>query len=86
MVSIGPDSDGIGQVRASLAPDDYRIFETAMREARDALFHAGDPHVDWAEALIEICHRSLDTVSDRARRDRFRINLYLNTDGTTALR
>ena len=83
MVSIGPDSDGIGQVRASLAPDDYRIFETAMREARDALFHAGDPHVDWAEALIEICHRSLDTVSDRARRDRFRINLYLNADGTT---
>ena len=82
-VSMGTDSDGVGQVRGVLAPDDYRVFETAMRECRDALFHDGDPSVDWADALIEICHRSLDTVVEPSRRDRFRINLYVDVNGTT---
>ena len=82
-VSMGVDADGVGQVRASLAPDEYRVFEAAMRESRDALFHGRDPDVTWADALIEICHRSLDTVAEPSRRDRFRINLYVNVDGTT---
>ena len=81
-LSMGTDGDGVGQVRASLAADDYRVFETAMREARDALFQGGNPQVGWAQALIEICHRSLDTVPDGSRRDRYRIHLYLDTDGT----
>jgi len=81
-VSMWADGDGVGQVRATLAPDDYRVFETAMRETRDALFQAGNPQAGWPEALIEICHRSLDTVADGSRRDRYRINLYLDTDGT----
>lgn len=65
-VSIGVDADGVGQVRASLAPDDYRVFEAAIRESRDALFHGGHPDVNWADALIEMCHRSLDTVAEPA--------------------
>ncbi|MDQ3738358.1 MAG: HNH endonuclease [Actinomycetota bacterium] len=58
------------------------MFEAAMREARDALFHAGNPQVDRIDALIETCHRSLDTIPDGSRRDRYRINLYVNVDGT----
>ena len=81
-MSMGTDADGVGQVRACLAPDDYRVFETAMRESRDALFHAGNPGVNWADALIEVCHRSLDTITEPSRRDRYRINLYIDTDGT----
>ncbi len=82
-MSMGVDSDGVGQMRARLSPDDCRVFETAMREARDALFLGGNPDVNWVDALVEICHRSLDSVSEGSRRDRFRINLYVNVDGTT---
>jgi len=80
-MSMAVDGDGVGQMRARLSPDDCRVFETAMREARDALFLGGNPDVNWVDALVEICHRSLDSVSEGSRRDRFRINLYVNAVG-----
>ncbi|RLE25022.1 MAG: hypothetical protein DRJ50_03710 [Actinobacteria bacterium] len=57
------------------------IIEKALIEARDALFRAGQTDVTWADALREMAERSLDTVSEPARRDRFRINVHLDTGG-----
>ncbi|MEJ7720641.1 MAG: hypothetical protein WKF58_09425 [Ilumatobacteraceae bacterium] len=49
-VSLWVDDDGTGHVKATLEPDRFRVFETAMREARDALFHTGHPNVTWTDA------------------------------------
>ncbi len=80
-VSLWVDDAGTGHVKATLDPDRFRVFETAMREARDALFHTGHPNVTWTDAIVEIAERSLDTVTERSRRDRFRVNMYIH--GTT---
>lgn len=57
------------------------IIESALRESRDRLFHDGNGDVTWTDALREVAERSLDTVTDTARRDRFRVHLHLDTTG-----
>jgi hypothetical protein len=56
-------------------------IETALRESRDRLFQSGHPDIDWTDALRDVCERSLDTIVDPARRDRYRIHVHLKTDG-----
>jgi HNH endonuclease len=68
------DDDGRYHLRAELDADHGRIVDAALTEARDALFHAGHPAVGWAEALVEIAHRSLDA-APHERRERFRAQL-----------
>jgi hypothetical protein len=58
------------------------IIETALTEARDTLFHGGQTNVNWLDALREVCHRSLDTIIEPARRDRYRIKIHLDTTNT----
>jgi hypothetical protein len=55
-------------------------LEAALREARDRLFREGG-EVDWVDALRDVCERSLDAVTEPARRDRYRIHVHLRTDG-----
>jgi hypothetical protein len=76
---IGDD----GRFRLDLETDALtgKIIETALREARDQLFQDGHPDLEWPDAIREVCERSLDTISDPARRDRFRIHVHLKTDG-----
>jgi hypothetical protein len=62
------DDAGRLHVRGELDADHGRVFSDALREARDALFHAGHPDVDWVDALVEIAERSLDSVKSPARR------------------
>jgi hypothetical protein len=57
------------------------LIESALTEACDALFGHGNGKVNWLDAIREACNRSLDSVTDPARRDRFRINIHLDTDG-----
>ena len=77
--------------RFDLDPEDGRIAETGLRHARDLLFHQRHEAVDvvtslrvkgsqanWADALVEIARRSLDADDSPARRERFRINLFLD--------
>jgi hypothetical protein len=71
------DDDGRYHLRAELDPDHGRIVDAALSEARDALFHAGQAHVGWADALVEMAHRSLDG-APLARRERFRVNWFLD--------
>jgi hypothetical protein len=56
------------------------IIENALVEARDALFRAGQTDVTWVDALRELAERSLDSIEDPARRDRYRINVHIDTD------
>jgi hypothetical protein len=57
------------------------VIENALAEARDALFRAGQTDVTWGDALRELAERSLDSITDPARRDRYRINVHIDTDG-----
>ena len=73
-----------GRFRLNLECDETTgmIITNALRESRDRLFHDGHPDVDWIDAVRDISERSLDAVADLARRDRFRIHVHLDTDGT----
>ena len=80
-LSLWLDEHGSGHLRGSFAADQFRIIDAALREARDALFQAGHTDVGWADALVEVANRSLDK-APAARRDRFRVNLFIDVDGT----
>ena len=73
-----------GRFRLTIETDRVRgeIIEQALIEARDALFNDGQVDVTWVDALGEICDRSLDAVASPERRNRFRINMHLDVDGT----
>jgi hypothetical protein len=58
------------------------ILTNALREARDQLFRNGHVDVNWVDALREIAERSLTSVTDTARRDRYRIHVHIDTDGS----
>jgi hypothetical protein len=71
------DDDGRYRLRGELDPDHGRIVDAALTEARDALFHAGQPNVSWADALVEIAQRSLEGAPEQ-RRERFRVNWFID--------
>lgn len=58
------------------------LVEKALREAKDALFTAGNAEATLADGMAEIASRSLAAVESPSRRDHYRIMLHLNTDGT----
>ena len=73
------DDEGRYQLRGDLDADHGRIVDAALTEARDALFHPGQPKVSWADALVEIARRSLDGAPEQ-RRERFRVNWFIDPD------
>ena len=77
---IGDD----GRFRANLECDQLTgmIIEAALRQARDSRFQDGQADVDWVDAIREMAERSLDSVTEPSRRDRFRIGIHLATDGS----
>ena len=95
-VSYGIGADGRWYLYASLDPDLGAVVETALNEARDALHterNGGDGGNDAsgsgnvyrpvsdADGFVELAHRSLDAVLGTSRRNRYRINMYLDIDG-----
>lgn len=60
---------------------DGALVENALREAKDALFTAGDAHATLADGLLEIAGRSLQTVEPADRRRRYQVLLHLDADG-----
>ncbi len=56
------------------------IIDGALSEARDLLFQHGHTDATWTDALIEIAQRSLDTIDSPQRRNRWRINVHLDTN------
>jgi hypothetical protein len=80
-LALGYDADGRFTMRFSAPPDLGALVETALTEARDALFQAGHPEVTWATALSEVCQRSMANPPSPGRRDAFRVLVHLDTDG-----
>jgi hypothetical protein len=76
-VSTWTDDDGRVHGRFALDADHGAIFNSALAAARDRLFRDGCTAVTWVEALLDVCQRSLDS-EDAARRERFRINVFLD--------
>ncbi len=85
------DDNGRLVGRFDLTAEAGRIVDAALRHARDLLFHERDEaadvlttlrvngsRVNWADALVAIAQRSLDADESPARRERFRINLFLD--------
>ena len=79
-VSTNFDDHGRFALHLSAPTDRGAIISKALAEARDALIHAGQKDVTWLDAFVEVCNRSLDSITSRSRRDRFRIYMHLNTD------
>ncbi|MFT4774850.1 MAG: hypothetical protein ACI9ME_002162 [Ilumatobacter sp.] len=79
-LSLWQDDDGSFRLSGRLDADAGMIVQAALDEARDRLFQRGDFGAGLAEALVEMAQSSLDSVSDPARRSRFRVNLFINTD------
>jgi hypothetical protein len=79
-LSLWQDDDGSFRLTGRLDADAGMIVQAALDEARDRLFQRGDFGAGLVEALVEMAQSSLDSVSDPARRSRFRVNLFINTD------
>ena len=73
--------EGRFELRFSAPADAGALVQAAVTEAKDALFAAGVPQVTWADALVEICQRSLAGVTSPGRRDSFRVYVHLDADG-----
>ena len=58
----GFDDDGRYTMHVNAPAHHGAIIDQAVREARDALFNAGQPDVTWLDALTEVCNRSLGTI------------------------
>ena len=71
------DDDGRYHLRGEFDPDHGRIIESALSEARDALFQAGQTKVSWAEAMVEMARRSMDA-APTLRQERFRANWFID--------
>ena len=79
-LSLWRDDDGSFRLSGRLDTDAGMIVQAALDEARDRLFHRGELGAGLAEALVEMAQASLGSVADPARRSRFRVNLFINTD------
>jgi hypothetical protein len=79
-LSLTGRDDGTTRLSGTLDADHAMELDAALTEARDALFEAGQTDVTWVDALMEMARRSLDAVTSRARRDRFRVYVHLDTD------
>ena len=77
-VSLQQDEDGTWRLSGSLGVDHGAVVDAALGEARDRLFRDGDHDVTAADALVDIAERSLDTTTPLERRERYRINLFLD--------
>ena len=76
-VSLQQDEDGSWRLHGRLDADHGAVLDAALNEARDRLFREGLGDVTWADAIVDIAERSLDR-SPVERRERFRINLFLD--------
>ncbi|WP_051063354.1 HNH endonuclease [Ilumatobacter nonamiensis] len=93
-MAFGTGANGRWWLHADLDADLGQLIETALDEARDAVFQrenrtgdTTDPDrvfrpVGDIDAWVEMAHRSLDTINEPSRRNRYRVNLQLDLDGT----
>ena len=69
------------ELRFTAPAVDGALIETAIREAKDALFTAGQTNATLADGLIETANRSLHAITGQSRKEHYRILLHLETTG-----
>lgn len=77
-VSLTQRENGRWSLHGELDHDHGLVVDAAMREARDALFRRNGVAPTTAEVLVEVAQRSLDTVTEPGRRDRYRVHVHLD--------
>ena len=75
------DDDGRFHLQLETDQASGMVIEQAIGEARDHLFNNGQSDVTMPDAVLEMAQRSLDAIDSPDRRNRWRINLHLRTDG-----
>ena len=75
------DDDARYKIRGDVSTERGAIVDSAFTEARDALFQSGRKDITWADALEEICLRSLRAITSAARSDRYRVVVHVNEHG-----
>ncbi|KAB7745278.1 DUF222 domain-containing protein [Nostocoides sp. F2B08] len=81
VLTMSTNADGIFTLRFSAPASVGALVEQAIREAKDALFAAGQTQATLADALVEVCNRSLSTLEGTSRSRKYRVNVHLDTDG-----
>ena len=80
-VQVGFNDDGDLFLHALADAADGSLIHTALREAKDALFRAGNTAATWLDALTEVARRSLAAVGSIARRDLYKVIVHLDREG-----
>jgi hypothetical protein len=84
-------ADGRFQLRYTAPADVGALVEQAIREAKDALFKAGQTNASYADGLAEVAARSLASVESAGsagskgrsgRLARYRVYVHLSADGS----
>ena len=75
------DDDGRFHLTVTTDTVTGKIIEQAVNEARDQLFCNGQQDVTTLDGLREVAQRSLDGIASPDRRNRWRLNIHLRTDG-----
>lgn len=73
------DVDGSWRAAGRFDADHGLVIDAALREVADALFRASGRVPSGGEVLAEMARRSLDSVTDSSRRDRYRVHVTLDT-------
>jgi hypothetical protein len=79
-LSMSKQPDGTWRLSGRFDADHGAVIDAALRQARDAEFQATNRSVSNADALVELANRS-DSVTDPARRERFKVHAHLDADG-----
>jgi hypothetical protein len=74
--------DGVFRLHLASDFETGRTISSALAEAHDRLFQAGQQSVTMVDAMREVADSSLDTVDDTARASRFKTSVFLDTDAT----
>jgi hypothetical protein len=74
--------DGVFRLHLATDFETGRIIDSALTEARDRLFQAGQQNVTLVDAIREVADASLDTIDDAARASRFKTSVFLDTNAT----
>jgi hypothetical protein len=61
---------------------DGALLEQAVKEAHDRLFRDKQPDLTWVDALTDVAARSLASIPDHSRADRYRTYLHIDTEHT----
>lgn len=76
--SLVEQPDGSWRLSARLDADHGLVLDAALAEIRDALFRDAGHAPSGVDALMTMARRSLDAVTDRGRRDRYRVHVTLD--------